>query len=79
LELEGAAIEVPLVRLEEKTRKGLKQFLRDQIVTETESVLAQLDTTFSKDVYGEVSYRLRKRQELRKCVENNDYAFLQRA
>jgi predicted HAD superfamily phosphohydrolase len=79
LELEGETVELPLVALAKETRQGLMQFLRDQIVLETEGVLQQLDTVFSKDIYQEVTYRLRKLQELRKCIEDQSYAYLQRA
>lgn len=72
-------MELPLVPLAQETRQGLVQFLRDQIVLETDTVLQQLDATFSKDLYQEITYRLRKFQELRKCVEDRDYAYLQRA
>jgi hypothetical protein len=79
LELEGETVELPLVLLAQDTRQGLVKFLRDQIVLETEGVLQQLDAVFSKDVYQEVTYRLRKLQELRKCIEDQSYAYLQRA
>jgi predicted HAD superfamily phosphohydrolase len=79
LELEGETVELPLVSLGKETRQGLMQSLRDQIVLETEGVLQQLDTVFSKDIYQEVTYRLRKLQELRKCIEDQNYAYLQRA
>jgi hypothetical protein len=79
LELEGETVELALVLLAQDTRQGLVKFLRDQIVLETEGVLQQLDAVFSKDVYQEVTYRLRKLQELRKCIEDQSYAYLQRA
>lgn len=78
LTLEGEVIELPLVPLEQDTRQGLSTFFRDQIVTETERILAQLDMTFSKDLYAEATYRLRKLQELRRCVEDPNYVYLQR-
>lgn len=79
LNLEGEVVEIPLVTLEQDTRQGLSAFFRDQIVAETERILAQLDEAFSKELYAEITYRLRKLQELRKCVENRDYVYLQRA
>ena len=78
LNLEGEVVDLPLVKLELKTRDRLANFFRDQIVVETERILVQLDELFSKDVYQEVTYRLRKLQELRKSVENQNYLYLQR-
>lgn len=77
-DLEGEVVDLPVVKLELSTRDRLISFFRDQIVVETERVLIQLDKTLSKDVYPEVTYRLRKLQELRKYVENHDYLYLQR-
>ena len=51
LDLEGETIEAPVVRLGQEIRSRLSQFFRDQIVTETEHVLAELDSTFSKELY----------------------------
>ena len=42
-------VDLPLVKLELKTRDRLANFFRDQIVVETERILFQLDEIFSRD------------------------------
>jgi hypothetical protein len=78
IELEGESLELPLISLEQSTRKQLAEFLRNQIVDETDRVLDQLGESISKQNYQDVTYGLRKLQELRKCVENQTYSYLQR-
>jgi hypothetical protein len=79
IEVEGEQLALPLIHLETETRQRLAHFLRNQIVDETDSVLQQLERTLSKPDYLETTYRLRKLQELRKCVENPHYQYFQRS
>jgi hypothetical protein len=84
--LDGEALELPVVELGGETRKGLSHFLRDQIIEESDRVLRVLDEVRwpsvglgpSKSEVQEMTYRLRKFQELRKCVENPAFSYLQR-
>ncbi len=78
LSLDGEALELSVVDLEQETRQGLATFLRDQIIKESDRVLGELDEVRSKSEVQEMTYRLRKFQELRKCVENPVYSYLQR-
>jgi hypothetical protein len=79
LRLDGEELELPVVDLANETRHGLAHFLRDQIIEESDRVLAVLDQLSSKSEVQAMTYRLRKFQELRKCVENPVYRYLQRA
>jgi hypothetical protein len=76
--LDGEALELPVVDLGGETRQGLSHFLRDQIIEESDRVLIGLDEVRSKSEVQEMTYRLRKFQELRKCVENPAFSYLQR-
>ncbi len=79
LELEGEVMEAPLVKLGQDIRQRLSSFFRDQIVSESVQILSRLDIEFSKELYQDLTYRLRKLQELRQCVEDQNYIYLQRA
>jgi hypothetical protein len=79
LSLDGEDLDLAVVDLGRETRQGLASFLRDQIIEESDRVLGELDEVRSKDEVQEMTYRLRKFQELRKCVENPVYDYLQRA
>jgi hypothetical protein len=87
LSLDGEDLDLAVVDLGRETRQGLASFLRDQIIEESEAlraskaarVLGELDEVRSKAEVQDMTYRLRKFQELRKCVENPLYGYLQRA
>jgi hypothetical protein len=79
LSLDGEDLDLAVVDLGQETRQGLASFLRDQIIEESDRVLGELDEVRSKAEVQEMTYRLRKFQELRKCVENPLYGYLQRA
>jgi hypothetical protein len=79
LEVEGEVVEAPLIKLGHDIREGLSRFFRDQIVSESVQILSQLDIDFSKELYQDLTYRLRKLQELRRCVEDQNYIYFQRA
>jgi hypothetical protein len=78
LSLDGEDLDLAVVDLGRETRQGLASFLRDQIIEESDRVLGELDEVRSKDEVQAMTYRLRKFQELRKCVENPVYEYLQR-
>lgn len=78
LTVEGEILEIPVVELGQTIREQLSQFFRDQIVAETDVVLDDLEKVEVKEDYRSLTYRLRKLQELRKCVENPDLSYLQR-
>jgi hypothetical protein len=76
--LDGEELALPVVDLGGETRQELAHFLRDQIIEESDRVIGLLDELPSKAEIQEMTYRLRKFQELRKCVENPAYTYLQR-
>jgi hypothetical protein len=86
LSLDGEPLELSVVDLERETRQELATFLRNQIIEESDRVLGELEEVRwpsvglgpSKSEVQEMTYRLRKFQELRKCVENPTYEYLQR-
>jgi hypothetical protein len=59
-------------------RKRLRDFLLEAIAQESDAVLNQLNNAAAKQEYQAITYKLRKLQQLRKCVENETYQYLQR-
>lgn len=78
INLEGEEESLDLVKLSKDNRKKLRNFLLEAISEESDSVLSQLGDSPSKQEYESVTYRLRKLQDMRKCVENGKYVYLQR-
>ena len=76
--LEGEKEKIPLVKLSKGNRKKLRSFLVEKIIRESHAVLTQLGDSPSKKEYQDGTNRLRKLQELLRCVENEDYLYLQR-
>jgi len=78
IHIDGEEAELPLVNLGQGNRKRLRDFLLEEISQESDAVLHQLGDSPSKKEVQAVTYRLKKLQELRKCVENPNYHYLQR-
>ncbi|MFB2897350.1 MAG: hypothetical protein U7127_13230 [Phormidium sp.] len=78
IKIEGEEASLPLVKLGKDNRKKLRNFLLEAISEESDSVLSQLGDSPSKQEHQTLTYRLKKLQELRKCVENEKYQYLQR-
>ncbi|SKB13161.1 conserved hypothetical protein [Planktothrix sp. PCC 11201] len=78
MEIDGETEKLFLVKLGKDTRKKFKNFFRDVITQESDQVLTQLGDSPSKQEYQQATYRLKILQELRKCIENQDYLYLQR-
>jgi hypothetical protein len=78
IEVEGEKEKLLLVQLGKVTRQKLKAFLLEAISQESDAMLTQLGDSPSKKEYQDATYRLRKLQELRKCVDNEKYLYLQR-
>lgn len=76
--IEGEAEKLPLVQLGKSNRKKLRDFFLESISQESDAVLTKLGDSPSKKEYQDATYRLRKLQELRKCIENESYQYLQR-
>ncbi|MEH2359236.1 hypothetical protein [Nostoc sp.] len=76
--VEGEKEKIPLVKLSKVNRKKLRSFLGDEIIRESDAVLTELGDSPSKKEYQDGTNRLRKLQELLKCVENEHYLYLQR-
>jgi len=70
--------EVPIVDLELENRRRLRSFFIEEIVGESDRMLTKLGESPSKNEYQAATYKLRKLQELRKCLENPKYQYLQR-
>jgi hypothetical protein len=69
---------LPVVELEPDIRQKLRNFFRDAIICESDTVLTKLGDSPLKEEYQAATYRLRKLLDLLKCVENEDYQYLQR-
>jgi hypothetical protein len=81
VEIDGDRAILNLVRLGQgnnSNRKRFRYFFLEAIVQESDTVLVQLGETVSKEQYGAITYKLRKLQQLRKCIENEAYQYLQR-
>ncbi|MBD2778961.1 hypothetical protein [Iningainema tapete] len=76
--IDGEKQTLPLVMLSKGNRKKLKAFLGKEIISECDSVLTKLGDSPSKQEYQDGTQRLRKLQELLKCVDNEHYDYLQR-
>ncbi|MBC6479728.1 MAG: hypothetical protein GDA56_20050 [Hormoscilla sp. GM7CHS1pb] len=70
--------EVPIVDLELENRRRFRSFFIEEIVGESDRMLTKLGESPSKNEYQAATYKLRKLQELRKCLENPKYRYLQR-
>jgi hypothetical protein len=69
---------LPLVELNQEIRQQFKKIFSEAIITESDVVLTKLGDSPSKEEYQTGTYRLRKMLELLKCVENENYQYLQR-
>jgi len=69
---------LPVVELDRDIRQKLRNFFRDAIICESDTVLTKLGDSPLKEEYQAATYRLRKLLDLLKCVENEDYQYLQR-
>ncbi|HIK39345.1 hypothetical protein [Thermoleptolyngbya sp. M55_K2018_002] len=75
---DGEEVTVLVVDLEGETRRKLSNFLRDEIVRESDDLVRVLGDLSSKEQYLEASARLKLLQALRKCVENERFKYLSR-
>lgn len=78
IQVEGEEDKLPLVQLGKDNRRKLRSFLLEAISLESDAMLTKLGDSPSKKEYQDASYRLIKLQDLRKCVENEEYKYLQR-
>ncbi|MEG3840642.1 hypothetical protein [Microcoleus sp. herbarium14] len=69
---------LPLVKLNQDIRQQFKKMFSESIISESDAVLTKLGDYPSKEEYQSGTYRLRKMLELLKCVENENYQYLQR-
>jgi hypothetical protein len=69
---------LPLVELNQEIRQQFKKMFSQEIISESDAVLTKLGDYPSKEEYQSGTYRLRKMLELLKCVENENYQYLQR-
>jgi len=76
--IEGEEEKLPLVKLTNGNRKKLSDFLGEEIIHESDTVLTKLGDSPSKKEYQDETNRLRKLHELLKCIENQQYQYLQR-
>ncbi|MDF0553062.1 hypothetical protein [Kamptonema sp. UHCC 0994] len=78
LHLDGEDVVLPVVELNQDIRQKLRDFFRDAIISQSETVLTKLGDYPSKQDYQQETYYMRKLLELLKCVENENYHYLQR-
>lgn len=78
LHLDGEDMILPVVELSQDIRQKLRDFFRDQIISESGAILTKLGDFPSKEEYQQETYFIRKLLELLKCIENPNYQYLQR-
>jgi hypothetical protein len=81
LEIDGEIATLELVKLghgSSSNRKRLRDFFLEAIAQESDAVLTQMLEASTKEEYRAITYKLRKLQQLRKCVENENYQYLKR-
>ena len=78
IQIDGEEDQLSVVQLSKGNSKKLKAFFRDEVVRESDAVITKLGDSPSKEEYQAGTYRLRKMLELLKCVENENYQYLQR-
>jgi hypothetical protein len=78
IHLDEEDVILPLVELNQDIRQQFKKFFSEAIISESDAVLTKLGDSPSKEEYQAGTYRLRKMLELFKCVENENYQYLQR-
>ena len=78
IHLDEENVILPLVELNQDVRQQFKKIFSEAIISESEAVLTKLGDSPSKEEYQAGTYRLRKMLELLKCVENENYQYLQR-
>ncbi len=60
-------------------RQRFREFLVEVIVQEVNEMLLNLGDAPSKKEYQNATYKLKKLQQLRTCIEDENYQFLQKA
>lgn len=78
IQIDGEQEKLPLVELDKENRSQLRLFFLEAVAEESDAVLTHLEDCPSKEEYQKATYRLRKLQALRKCIENEKYQYLQR-
>lgn len=81
LDIDGENVKLELVNLglgNNSNRKRFRDFLLEAIAVESDVVLSQMADAATKDEYRAIVYKLSKLQQLRKCMENEQYQYLQR-
>lgn len=78
IHLDEENVILPLVELNQEIRQQFKKIFSEAIISESDVVLTKLGDSPSKEEYQSGTYRLRKMLELLKCVENENYKYLQR-
>jgi hypothetical protein len=80
--IDGEEIELRVVDLDKgniRNRQRFREFLVEVIVQEANIMLQHLGDAPSQKEYQEATYKLRKLQQLRTCIEDENYQFLQKA
>ncbi|MEB3233594.1 MAG: hypothetical protein VKJ64_21475 [Leptolyngbyaceae bacterium] len=78
LQLEGEALELPLIFLSSTTRSMFIALFNEMILLETSAMLNDLDHNFSQTTIAPRSYRLKKLIELLTCLKDPEFTYFQR-
>lgn len=80
--IDDEEVELDVVELDRGNignRQRFREFLVEVIVQEVNEMLLNLGDAPSIKEYQNATYKLRKLQQLRTCIEDENYQFLQRA
>ncbi|MGB3192421.1 MAG: hypothetical protein WBB43_23690 [Limnoraphis sp.] len=78
IKIDGEEETLPVVQLGKGNRKKLRNFFVEVIVEDDYKMLKELGDSPSKQEYQAATSHLKKLQEIRKLLENENYQYLQR-
>jgi hypothetical protein len=78
IKIEGEQEELLLLRLKKKTRKALNDFMLETVAKESAHFLKTWNKPTPIDDFDLAIYNLEKLLELQRCIQNEEYLYLQR-
>lgn len=79
LQIDGDKVQLEVVQLSKSNRQKLKILFLEEIAEESDRVICSLGLSPSKQEIKVMTFRLSQLQELRKCISDDRYAFMERA
>lgn len=76
--IDNDKVQIEVVRLSKGNRQKLKTLFLEEIAEESDRILSALGLSPSKLEIQDMTFRLSRLQELRKCVSDDRYEFIER-